>query len=180
MGPIPHLWFLHAKQRLLVQNYKSLRVPDLINVFFWMQNNVISIRISSLYWSQPSSLVFHAKQWYLVQNYKSLCVPDLTYVFYIQNSDFSIRNTSLYGSHPSSVVFACKTSILGPELQVSLCARPHLSLCACKTTWLASEILVSMGPRPHLCFLQLKQCLLDQNYKSLLVPDLTKVFVHAK
>ena len=28
MGPSPHLWFLHAKQRLLDQNYKSLRVTD--------------------------------------------------------------------------------------------------------------------------------------------------------
>ena len=28
MGPSPHLWFLHAKQRLLVQNYKSPWVPD--------------------------------------------------------------------------------------------------------------------------------------------------------
>ena len=27
MGPSPHLWFLHAKQRLLDQNYKSLWVP---------------------------------------------------------------------------------------------------------------------------------------------------------
>ena len=29
MGPRPHLWTLIAKQRLLVQNYKSLWVPDL-------------------------------------------------------------------------------------------------------------------------------------------------------
>ena len=29
MGPSPHLWFLHAKQRLMGQNYKSLWVPDL-------------------------------------------------------------------------------------------------------------------------------------------------------
>ena len=28
MGPSPHLWFLHAKQRLLDQNNKCLRVPD--------------------------------------------------------------------------------------------------------------------------------------------------------
>ena len=28
IGPSPHLWFLHAKQRLLVQNFKSLWVPD--------------------------------------------------------------------------------------------------------------------------------------------------------
>ena len=27
-GPSPHLWFLHAKQRLLDQYYKSLWVPD--------------------------------------------------------------------------------------------------------------------------------------------------------
>ena len=29
MGPCPHLLFLIAKQRRLVQNYKSLWVPDL-------------------------------------------------------------------------------------------------------------------------------------------------------
>ena len=28
MGPSPHLWLLHAKQRLLDLNYKSLWVPD--------------------------------------------------------------------------------------------------------------------------------------------------------
>ena len=28
MGPSPHLWFLDAKQRLLVQNNKSIWVPD--------------------------------------------------------------------------------------------------------------------------------------------------------
>ena len=28
MGPRPHLGFLHAKQRLLDQNYKSLWFPD--------------------------------------------------------------------------------------------------------------------------------------------------------
>ena len=28
MSPLPHLWILIAKQRLLVQNYKSLWVPD--------------------------------------------------------------------------------------------------------------------------------------------------------
>ena len=28
-GPSPHLWFLHAKQGLLEQNYMFLWVPDL-------------------------------------------------------------------------------------------------------------------------------------------------------
>ena len=35
MGPSPHLRFLHAKQRLLDQKYKSLWVPD-ITYGFWL------------------------------------------------------------------------------------------------------------------------------------------------
>ena len=34
--------------------------------------------------------------------------------------------TSLYGSQPLFVPFACKTTPLGPELQVSMGPRPHL------------------------------------------------------
>ena len=34
MGPSPHLWFLHAKQPLYDQNYKSLCVPDHTYGFF--------------------------------------------------------------------------------------------------------------------------------------------------
>ena len=77
-------------------------------------------------------------------------------VFGIQNSDFGTRIASLYGSHPSSVIYTFKTATLAPELQVS------------------------MGPSPHLWFLCAKRRLLDQNYKSLWVPDLTCRFVHAK
>ena len=54
--------------------------------------------------------------------------------------------------------------------------RPQLSFCACQTIRLTSELLVSMGPSPHLWFLHAKQRLLDQNYKSLWIPDLTYVF----
>ena len=60
MGPSLHLWILHAKQRLLDQNYKSLWVPALI-CGFWMQNSDFWIRLTSLYWSQPSSVVFESK-----------------------------------------------------------------------------------------------------------------------
>ena len=84
MGPSPHLWFLHAKQLLLDQIYKSL----------WM--------------------------------------PDLTCRFVHENSVISIRIYSLNGCLPTSVVFACKTVTFGPDLQVSMGARPHLSFCACK------------------------------------------------
>ena len=68
----------------------------------------------------------------------------------------SIRITSLYGSKPSSVVFGCKRATFRPELQVF------------------------MGSRPHLAFLDAKQGILDQNYKSLWIVDLTWRFVHAK
>ena len=37
-----------------------------------------------------------------------------------------------------------------------------------------------MGHSPHLWFLEAKQRLLDQNNKSVWVPDLTCRFVHAK
>ena len=54
MGPRLHLWILISKQRLLVQIYQSLWVPDLTCRFV------------------------HAKHREWHQNYKSLCVPDLT------------------------------------------------------------------------------------------------------
>ena len=56
MGPSPHLWFLHAKQRLLEMNYKSLWVPDLI-CGFCLQNSDFWTKITSLYWSQTSHVV---------------------------------------------------------------------------------------------------------------------------
>ena len=60
IGPSLHLWFLQSKQRLLDQNYKSLWIPALI-CGFCIQNSNFSTRIASLYWSQPSSVVFACK-----------------------------------------------------------------------------------------------------------------------
>ena len=74
----------------------------------------------------------------------------------MQNSVPSIRITSFHVSQPSCVVFGFKTATLGLELQVSV------------------------GPRPHLWFLHAKQRLLDQNNKSLWVPDMTFRFVHVR
>ena len=146
-----------------------------------MQNSDFWTRITSLYGSQPSSVVFacktatfgselqvsmgpslhlwilHAKQRLLDQNYKSLWVPALICGFCMQNSDFWIRITSLYESQPSSVAFECKTATLGPELQVSMGPRPHLCFFAFKTGTLAPELQVSIGPNPHLRFLHAKQ-----------------------
>ena len=95
----------------------------------------------------------------------------------MQNRVISTRISSLYWSQLSFVVFAFKTGTLGTELQVSLGPRPHLWFLAFKTASLAPELQVSMGLSPHLWFLHAKQRLLDQNYKSLWVPDLTCRFV---
>ena len=78
------------------------------------------------------------------------------------------------------MVFGSTTPTLGEELQVSMGPRHDLSFCECKTAWLASEVLVSMGPSPHVWFLDANQRLLDQNNKSLRVPDKSCRFVDGK
>ena len=88
----------------------------------------------------------------------------------MQNSAFRTRIRGPGRSKTPLVAFACETATSGPEWQVSIGPRHDLSFCACKTSWLTSENLVSMGPSPHLWFLQAKQRLSDQNYKSLWVP----------
>ena len=92
MGSSPHLRFLHAKQWILAQNYKSLWVPDLTCPLV-QSKRVICTRISSLYWFQPSSVV--------------LC---------LQNSDFMTRLTSLYVSQTSSVVLSTHNSVLSTRI----------------------------------------------------------------
>ena len=98
----------------------------------------------------------------------------------MQNSVISTWITSLYVSQPSSVIFACKTFHLEPEFQVSMGPRPQLWFWVHITSCLAPELLVSMGPSRHLWFLHAKQKILDQDYKSLWVPDMTCRFVNAK
>ena len=57
-------------------------------------------------------------------------------------------------------------------------SSPHLWFCACKTATFGPELHVSVGQRPHMWFFQAKQRLLEQNKKSLGVPDMTCRFVH--
>ena len=105
IGPRPHLCFLFAKQRLLVQNYMSFWFPAFI-CGFCKQNSDFWTRITSLYGSQITPVV--------------LCIQS------------SVISTRLDGSQPSSVASACKTATSGLELQVSIGTTPHLSFCACK------------------------------------------------
>ena len=70
-----------------------------------MQNNVISIRITSLYGSQPSLEDFAWKTETLGPELQVSIGPrPHLWFFCIQNSDFTSRIASLYGSQPSSVV----------------------------------------------------------------------------
>ena len=72
----------------------------------------------------------------------------------MHNSVLILSITSLYRSQPSSVVFACKTATFGPELQVSIGPRHHLSFCASKTV-ISSRIASLYGSQPSsviLCF----------------------------
>ena len=110
MGSTLQLWFLHAKQRLLDKNYKSLCILDL-TCRFVHANSVIS---TSLYGFQPSSVVL------CIQNSdlrtKIACVygsHTSPVIFCMQNSVPSTRMTSLYGSQSSSVNFSCKTGDFG-------------------------------------------------------------------
>ena len=136
--------------------FTSLYGSQISPADLWMKNSVLRSRMTLVYWSQPLSVVL-----------------------WIQNNDFSIRIASL--CVPALIcVFACKTATFWPELQVSIGPRPHLCFFALKTATLAPELQVSMDPSPHLCFFHTKQGLLDQNYKSLRIPDFTCSFVNAK
>ena len=75
-----------------------------------MQNNVNSIRITSLHGSQPSFVVFACKTATLGPELQVSTCP-----------------------RPHPWFFALKTATLEPEVQVSIGPRPHLSFCECKT-----------------------------------------------
>ena len=109
MVPRPHLWILTAKHRLLDQ-HTCLHGYQTSPVVLCIQNSGLRTKIARLYGSQSSPVNF--------------CM---------QNSMPSIRIISLYGSQPSSVVFTCKTATFGPEQQIPMGPRDHLSFCACNT-----------------------------------------------
>ena len=145
-----------------------------------MQNRDFRTRLTSLYWSQTPSVVLSTHYSVLSRRRKSLYwFQPSPVVLCMQNSDFRSRMTSLCGSKTPPVAFACKTVTSGPEWQVSMDPRHGLSFCACTTACLASELLVSMGPSVHLWFLHAKQRLLDQDNKSIFVPDITSCHLHA-
>ena len=115
MGPNLYLWFLHAKQRLLEQNYKYLCVPPLI-CDFCIHNSAFWTRISSLYGSQTSSVVLSTHNCVLNTRIWRLYVfQPLPVVLCMQKSDFSTWIASFYGSQPSSFFLHAKQRLLDPN-----------------------------------------------------------------
>ena len=127
-------------------------------VILCMQNGAISIRISSLQKSLGPLETSNSDANHVVLHAQN----DRWYLGPIETSNSGANHAVLHAQHVS----------MGP--------RHHLSLFACNTVWLVPELLVSMGLSPHLWFLHAKQWLLDQNYKSLWVPDLTCRFCACK
>ena len=78
-----------------------------------MQKKVISIRNISLYWTQPSFVVFACK--------RATLGPEIQVPM---------------GPRPHLFLFAFKTAPLAPELQVSMGPSPHLWFCAFTTVTL--------------------------------------------
>ena len=60
MGPSPHLWFLHPKQRLLVQS-TSLYGFQHSSVVWCIQNSDLMTTIACVYGSQTSPAIFACK-----------------------------------------------------------------------------------------------------------------------
>ena len=90
----------------------------------------------------------------------------------MQNSDFWMRITNLYGSQTSPVVLCKQYSVISTRKTCLYGSQPLSVVFACKTATFGAELKVSMCPSSHLWFLHTQQRILDQNFKSLWVPDL--------
>ena len=168
------------------------------------QYSVISTRITCLYGSQPLSVIFAYKtatfgaefQGFMGPRHDpSFCAcktawlasellfsmsPSPHLCFCIQISDFWTRITNLYWSQTSPVVLCMQYSVISTRNTCLYGSQPLSVVFACITATFGPEYKFSMGTRPHLSFLHAKQRLLDQNNKSLWVPDMTYRFVHVQ
>ena len=150
MGPRPHLSFSACKTTFRIT---SLHGSQTSRVILYMQNNVISIRITSLYWSEPSSPAFARKTATFGPELRVSMCPRLRLLFCeCKTAWLAPELQDSEGPKPHLWFFAFKTAPSAPELQVTLGQSPHLWFCAFTTSVLWPELIVSMGPRPHLSF----------------------------
>ena len=165
-------------------------------VVLYMQNNVISFRNTSLYGSQPSSVVFSCKTATLEPELQvSMCprlhlrffafktatlAPELqvsigpsSHLWFLHSKQgLSDQNYNPLWVPDLTYVFCIQNSVFINRIASLYGSQPSSVVFAFKTATFGSELQVSMGPRPHLCFLHSKQRLYHQNCKSLWVPAL--------
>ena len=169
-----------------------------------MQNSVIITRITCLYGSQPSSVFFACKTaTFGAELQVSLgSSPHLWFCAMITATLETKLHVSM-GPRLHLWFCACKTECLASELLVPMgpaliCGFNmqnsdswtritclHGSQTSAVVLWVESSVIsirfsCLYGSQPSSVFFACKQWLLDQNYKSLFVPDLTCRFVHAK
>ena len=146
-----------------------------------MQYSSFWTRISGLYWSQTSSVVFSTHNCELNNRIKRLYWFQPSHVaLYMQNSAFWTTVTSLYGSQTWPVVLCMQYSVISTRITCLYGSQPLSVVFASKAATFGAELQVSMCPRSHLWFLHTQQRLLDQNNKSLRVPDKSCRFVQGK
>ena len=131
-----------------------------------MYKSVFNIRITSLYGSQPSSVVLHENNsfWTRITSFYGYQTSPV--VLCIQISVIRTRITSLYGFQPSFVVLRSQNSDLKTKIAcvygtqtalliffISLYGSQPLSVVfACKTAPFGAELQVSMCSRPYPSF----------------------------
>ena len=179
MGPRPHQCFLHTKERFSTR-IASLYVSQTSPVVLSMQKNVINIRITSVYGSQPSSVDFACKTATLGPEIQVSMGPRPHQCFLHSKERFSTRIASLYVSQTSPVVLSMQKNVINIRITSVYGSQPSSVDFACKTATFGQELQVSKGPSLHLRFLHAKHRLLDLIYKSLWVPDFTCWFLNAK
>ena len=160
--PSPHLWFLQRNWDFWIRItsfYGSLTSP----VILCMQNSVISISITSLYRSQPSSVAFAFKTeafgpelqismcpwphlsfcaWkttWLAPAYLPLWVQALISGFCMQNSDFWTRITSFYRCQTSPVTLCMQNNVITIRITSLYGFQPSSMVFACKTATFRTE-----------------------------------------
>ena len=147
-----------------------------------MQNNVISIRITSLYGSLPSPGVFAYKRATFGSELEFSMGPRLrllicgmqnsglrscltivfwshpsSVVLFIQNSDISTRIASLYRSQTSPVILCVQNDVISVRI-TSLSGSLPTSVVLCMlNNMLTTRINSLYGSRPHLWLLPTKQ-----------------------
>ena len=128
----------------------------------------------------PYLCFFHTNQRLLDRNNKSLWVPDITCRLCLQNSVTCTRMTSLYGFQPSSVSFFMQNSDFMTRHTSLYGSQTSFVVLSTHNSVLSTRIkrLCGFQSSPVVLCMQ-KQRLLELNYMSLWVPDITCRFEHA-